>query len=169
MKIYLAGSVPKGDTEAKTFTNWRLEYEQVLKKLLPDVEVIDPYSADADESDFLLVVGSDSSHLKSADLIIVNSQEKMGAGTAMELVIAKYLKKIVVTILPKDSHHRRSNVTFHGKLIEDWIHPFIFAFSDHVLEDINEIGSLEITRKPKDITVVDEAITHFISKDTRQG
>lgn len=164
MKIYLAGSVPKGDTEVKGFTNWRLEYDQVLKGALKDVEVIDPYSADSDKSDFLLVVGSDSSHIKSADLIIVNTQEKMGVGTAMELDIAKYLKKVVVTILSKDSHHRRSNVIFHGKLIRDWIHPFIFAFSDHVLESINDIESLEITKKPKDITVVDEAIVHFNKK-----
>ena len=160
MRIYLAGRVPKGDTEAKSFTNWRVEYERALKNILKDVEVIDPYSADVDESDFLLVVGSDSSHLKSADLIIVNSQEKMGAGTAMELVIAKYLKKVVVTILPKDSHHRRSNVTFHGKLIEDWIHPFIYAFSDHVLEHIDEMATLKLTKNPKDITIIDEAIEY---------
>ena len=58
MKIYLAGKVPKGDGETKTFQNWRDKYEKILHKLFPDADFIEPYHRDLDESDFLLVVGS---------------------------------------------------------------------------------------------------------------
>ncbi len=58
----------------------------------------------------------------------------------MELILAKHYGKPVVTILPKDSHHRRSNLTFNNRVVKDWIHPFIDLFSDVVIERIDEVG-----------------------------
>src|SRR3989338_8470524 len=139
MKIYLAGSVPKGAEEEKDFINWRLHYKQVLERIF-EAECILPNSGDVDEGDFLLVVGKDSKSIKSSDLVIINAEEKLGAGTSMEMVIAKYFKKPVVTVLPKNSHHRRPNITFQGKFfVEDWVHPFVHTFSDFVVENIAEV------------------------------
>lgn len=162
MKIYLAGSVPKGDENAKTYYNWRTEWAKELATILPDARIIEPYDRNINEEDFLLVVGADSRHIKYADLIIVNATEKLGAGTAIELAVAKYFTKPVITILPKDSHHRRSNVVFHGKLVKDWIHPFIFTFSDYVLENIQQIDGIKdkLNTNIKDITIIDNAITY---------
>ena len=90
----------------------------------------------------------------------------MGAGGAQEMVIAKYFKKPVVTVLPKDSHHRRSNLTFHEKTIKDWIHPFIFTFSDFIIESIDGFGQVKnklFTSKIKDISVIDDAIEYVSS------
>ena len=87
------------------------------------------------------------------------------------MVIAKYLKKPVVTVLPKDSqdsHHRRSNLVFNGKTVEDWIHPFIHTFSDFIISDINEIEKIKdkiLTTKTKDISVVDRAIAYASAKN----
>lgn len=162
MKIYLAGKVPKGDKEAKSFDDWRLKYQEALKKIFY-ADFIMPYNREADESDFLLVVGLDCSHIKESDLIVVNAEERLGVGTAQELVIAKYFKKPIITVLPKDTYHRRSNVVFHGKEIKDWIHPFIYVFSDIVVERIDEIKELKdkiSTIKIKDISIIDEAIQY---------
>ncbi|MFH1749699.1 MAG: hypothetical protein ABH837_02285 [bacterium] len=166
MKIYLAGSVPKGDEEAKGFDDWRNRYKQSLQKFF-DADFIEPYHKELDEGDFLAVVGQDCRHIKESSLVIVNAEEKLGVGTAQELVIAKYFKKPVVSVLPKDTHHRRSNVPFHGKVVEDWIHPFIFTFSDFIVESINEIEKIKakiFSSKIKDISVIDEAVRYIDSK-----
>ncbi len=138
-------------------------YSKVLEHVFDQVDFIDPADAGKNEEDSLSVTGEDSGHIKSADLIIVNGEQKLGAGTSMELVIAKYFKKPVITILPKESHHRRPNLIFHGKLIADWIHPFIYTFSDLILDNIEQVEEKkeEILKiKPKDITIIDESIAY---------
>ena len=165
MRIYLAGSVPKGDEEAKGFDNWRGRYKKILQEFF-DADFIEPYHRELDEGDFLAVVGQDCRHIKDCALVIVNAEEKLGVGTAQELVIAKYFSKPVISVLPKDTHHRRSNVVFHGKTVEDWIHPFIFAFSDFIVENVNEIEKIKdkvFSSAAKDISVIDEAVRHFNS------
>lgn len=161
--IYLAGSVPKGAEEEKEFVNWRLDYKRILDKFL-DADFIFPNAGDMDERDFLLIVGKDSKSIKSSDLVIVNAEERLGAGTSMEMVIAKHLKKPVITVLPKNSYHRRSNMTFQGKyFVEDWVHPFVHTFSDFIVEHVAEIEKIKekIFNTPiKDITIIDTAIDH---------
>ncbi len=164
MKIYLAGSVPKGDEEEKTFDNWRHRYRAILEQIF-DAEYIDPYDRDLDEKDFLLVLGKDCAEIQDSSLIVVNAEQKLGAGTAQELVIAKYFKKPVVTVLPKDTPHRRTNLLFRGQRIDDWIHPFIFSFSDFIIEDITEIHSikdkLSNNENVKSIMIIDVAAEHY--------
>ena len=163
MKIYLAGSVPKGEAEEKEFSNWRLRYKQILEKIL-DAEFIFPMSGDMDESDFLLIVGKDSKSIKDSDLVIVNAEERLGAGTSMELVIAKHFKKPVITVMPKKSYHRRPNLTFQGKyFVEDWMHPFVHTFSDFVVETVAEIENIKdkiFSIPAKDISIIEKAIAH---------
>ncbi|MFA4930293.1 MAG: hypothetical protein WC570_00285 [Patescibacteria group bacterium] len=162
MKIYLAGSVPKGDKDAKSFDDWRVRYRQAVSEYI-DAEYIDPYERDLPEDDFLCIFGKDCLQVESADLLLVCAENKPGVGTSQELVIAKMFKKPVITVLPKDSPSRRSNVVFRGKMIKDWIHPFIFAFSDVIIEDIAEIGRVLPELKemvPKDISIVEEAMEH---------
>ncbi len=166
MKIYLAGSVPKGDEEVKNFDDWRSRYKKSLQNFF-DADFIEPYHKDLDESDFLAVVGQDCRHIKESSLVIVNAEAKLGVGTSQELVIAKYFKKPVVVVLPKETYHRRSNVNFHGKIVEDWIHPFIFTFSDFIIENIDEIEKIKdkiFSFSIKDISIIDEAICYIDSK-----
>jgi nucleoside 2-deoxyribosyltransferase len=162
MIIYLAGSVAKGDEEEKGFVNWRDRYKTVLENDFPG-EFIFPRAGEVDETDTLLVVGKDSRSIKRSDLVVVNVEDKIGAGTAMELVIAKHFKKPVVTVLPKDTHHRRSNIMFEGVMIEDWIHPFIDVFSDMVVEKVEDIPALKERLQSieiKDISIIDKAVAH---------
>jgi len=163
MKIYLAGNVPKGKEEEKNFVNWRLDYAKVLKKYFEN-DCVDPFDRNLDESNFMQVFGADCKHIKDCLFVVVNARQKLGVGTAQEMVVAKYFKKPLVVVLPKDTHHRRSNIEFNGKFIEDWIHPFIFAFADYIIEDIEEIGKIHgeiLTKEPKDISVIDEGIGYM--------
>lgn len=163
MKIYLAGSVPKGAEEEKQFVNWRVDYKKILEQFL-DAEFIFPGVGDMDESDYLLIVGKDSRSIKYCDLVIVNAEEKLGVGTAHEMVIAKYFKKPVVVVLPKDSYHRKANLTFQGKYhVADWVHPFIHTFCDFIVESPTEIEKIKdkiFSILPKDITIIDKAVKH---------
>lgn len=167
MIIYLAGSVPKGADEEKTFINWRLRYKAALEKFW-DAEFIFPNSGDMDEADFLLIVGKDALSIKRSDLVLVNAEERMGPGTSMEMVIAKHFKKPVVTVMPKNSYHRKPNVTFQGKfLVEDWMHPFVHTFSDFIVESAEEVESIKdkiFSGEIKDISVLDKAIKHRQAK-----
>lgn len=166
-EIYLAGSVPKGDKEQVNFINWRVRWGEILLRVFGDTKIIDPYNANLDEGDFLQVVGQDFGYIKRSSLVIINAEEKIGAGTAMEMVTAKYYKKPVITVLPKDTHHRRSNIVFHGITVKDWIHPFIWAFSDFIVESIEEVEGIKKkleTVKVKDISVIDQAVNYAASK-----
>ena len=101
---------------------------------------------------------ADCQHIKNSDLVIVNAESQLGVGTSQEMLIAKYFKKPVVTILPKDTYHRKSNIAINNKLIADWIHPFIFSTSDFILENINEINNIKekiFTSEIKDISILD--------------
>lgn len=161
MKIYLAGSIAKGSEEAKDFIDWRKQYASVLSQHFTNAEFLIPGFGEVDETDHLLVLGKDSIRIKMCDLVVVCCEEKIGAGTAMELVIAKYFKKPVVTVLPKGTHHRRTNLPWNGTTIKDWIHPFIGAFSDFVIERIEDIETIKdkiFSTPVKDITVIDDAV-----------
>jgi len=67
-------------------------------------------------------------------------------------------------VLPKNSYHRRANVTFQGKFfVEDWIHPFVHTFSDFVVESVEEIENIKndvLSGKIKGIDIIDKAIEH---------
>lgn len=163
MKIYLAGSVPKGDKEAENYTNWRKEYFKVISQQINDAKLLDANDFYRLEGDSKALLGAECLHIKQSDLVIVNAEEKLGAGTSMELVIAKYFSKSVITVLPKDSYHRRSNLIFEGREVKDWIHPFIDSFSDVIIENISEIKiAIEKIKnqKIKEITVIEESIEY---------
>jgi hypothetical protein len=86
------------------------------------------------------------------------------------MIIAKYFSKPVITILPKDSHHRKSDIRFDEILIDDRIHPFLYAVSDLIVEDVQASISWIQTyqshpkdKKIKDIAIIDEAIAGYLA------
>src|SRR5215212_1204138 len=136
IKVYLAGKIPKGD-EIGNLSDWRNEYITLLKDC--EISFISPENPDLDESQPLLVFGHDCVLVREADIIVINAPDKLGVGTAQEMIIAKYFGKYVYTVLPPDTHHRRTNLNMHGRIIPDWIHPFVYAFSDKIFNNIHEL------------------------------
>mgnify|MGYP003982899033 CR=1 FL=1 len=158
--IYLAGKVPKSDTE--DFVDWRLECKKNLGE--DTYNYISPLENRAEETDTFAVFGQCCSQIKRADIILVHANKKLGAGTSQEMLIAKYFGKAVITYLPKNTPHRKTNIVLTGKNIADWIHPFIAECSDIIVESYDELSQavLELSNKKiKDILIVDEALSYY--------
>ena len=173
IKICLLGSLPKGDNVRKDWVDWKLAYKEKLSHI--PYLVFSDGDAWKDESKPLELVGHDSYQIKMADIIIVNCESKLGAWTAQEMIIAKYYAKPVISILPKDTHHRKSNIVFDGTLIKDRIHPFILTLSDLLVEDIDGcIGRIQgfmenpTEQKIKDISIIDQAISSYLEYSHNQ-
>ncbi len=165
-KICLIGPSPKGDEVRKNWQDWKIKYQQELSKL----DGVEFFYGDQwlDETRPFITFGHDSDMVKNSDLVVVNAEEKLGAGTAQEILIAKYFSKPVVVVLPKNSAHRKSDIIFNGELITDWIHPFIHSTSDCIVENIgqavewiSEYQSHPTTKKIKSIKIIDEAIEQY--------
>ena len=166
MRIYLAGKVLKGK-EIGSVKDWRLDF---IEKLIPfnHFEFISPEDPTLDESKPFEIFGHDCFQIKNADLIIVNASSKLGVGTSQEMVFAKYFNKHVFTILPKDTHHRVSNLQMYDVLVSDWIHPFIYSMSDLIFDSQDQLveyfkthNVLEKFPIVKKINIVEEAIYNY--------
>ena len=167
MKITLLGSLPKGDKVRAGWVDWKPEYIEKIAALLPDAEILHG-DAISDNVGAELVVGHDLALVKEADLIIVDARSKIGAGTAQEMVIAKYFRKPVVAVISRDTHHRRSNVVFDGQVVKDWVHPFLKVSSDYVADSVDDAVAFAAKflknpteQKIKDFAVFEQAITEF--------
>lgn len=135
MKIVLLGSIPKGDEVRKNWIDWKTEYVGKINEAIPQANFLHG-NLISDKEGAEAVVGHDLYLIKNSDLAIVHAVSKIGAGTAQEILMAKQFNKPVIAIIPKDSHHRKSNIVFHGTLIEDFINPFLLISTDYVAEDI---------------------------------
>lgn len=170
-KIALLGSIPKGDDARNEWIDWKTDYKKVLLQL-ENVEFVDG-DAWKDETKPFLLFGHDLNMIKTSDIVIVNAEKKIGrgigVGTAQEIMVAKYFSKPVITILPKNTHHRRSDIVFDGTLISDWISPFLLSTSDLVVETIRESLSWikeyvehPKNKKIKNIRIIDDAIVAYL-------
>jgi hypothetical protein len=137
LKIILLGSIPKGDDVRKNWIDWKAEYIDKISKEIPEARFIHG-DLISDKEGPEVVVGHDLYLIQKSDVAIVHATSKIGAGTAQEILMAKHFKIPVVAVIPKGSHHRRSNIVFHGTLIEDFINPFLFISTDYVAENIED-------------------------------
>lgn len=166
-KIYLAGSVPKSDKEIVETIDWRDDFIVRLGNINENFSFINPIDDRANEGDAQGVFGAGCYLIRQSDLIVVYAPKKIGAGTAQEMLIAKYFNRPVITVLPKETHHRRKNMVYEGEVIKDWIHPFLYETSDVVIESKEELAGalMQLAEiKIKDITCIDDALKYYEEK-----
>lgn len=168
MKIYLAGKVPKGD-ESIDYIDWRRHYTEGLAHEQSYV-FLTPLNDKLDYGNPISVFGHDCHLIKQADIIIVDGSRKLGVGTAQEMVIAKYFNKYVLSVVPKNTHHRKPIKNFDKKsVIEDWIHPFIYSFSDKIFDHANDCirylkkhSGCKSLPNVKTISTINDSITIYL-------
>jgi len=104
---------------------------------------------------------------------LIDAREKIGAGTAQEILIAKYYKKPVITVIPRESHYWR-RIFVHGCEV-DYKHPFIFSTSDAVVEDFEQAVvwllryfSGELKPRIKGIEIIDHAQKSYMENHSHK-
>ncbi len=173
MNFYMSGTIPKGE-DLKQNRNWREDYAACLRQYFTHVEMHDPTYCLSEvicpESNEKFWFGHDCHLIKSSDIIIVKADEKLGVGTAQEILIAKYFAKPVVAVLPKNAPHRIQNLDLKTGFVADWIHPFLAATADLIVEKledavdwIKEYEADPSCKAVKDISVIDQNIDYYLT------
>lgn len=171
-RVYLAGRLNKDDLDGQPET-WRQTFASAISRAGPFECVIPrPW---LNEHRPELVFGHDCYLIQTSDLLVVNAPEKLGVGTAQEMLVAKYFNKPVFAVLPPDSHHRRSNITIGGRLFNDWIHPFLLSTSDAIFDSLDDLCNCLRTRPApwvtpvKGIQIVDSSIAEYLRAQPPQA
>lgn len=168
--VYLAGKVAKG-AEIGVAPDWREEYAQSISQVGP-FKFLSPDDPTLDENFPELVFGHDCYQVRECDVLVVNAAAKLGVGTAQEMLIAKYFGKRVLVVLPRDTHHRRTNLRMHDHVVSDWIHPFIACTSDAIVASLDELCVYlkqnwdDIEARPsRTLAVIDSAIDTYLKSN----
>lgn len=130
--LYLVGRITDLPDKGKT---WREEYFNKISYELKNIEYIGPEIENQNDAYDQDVVRRDIVSIERSDMIIMNATIPFVFGGPMELILAKYFNKPVITILDKD-------MPFYRKYNE---HPWLNLFSDFKVHSISE--AIEIIRR----------------------
>lgn len=89
-------------------------------------------------SDQRSVFGRDMLQVFSSDFVFVDARERRGLGVGAEMMWAKVNSIPVVTLAPKDTIYHQSQTTILGMPVTNFIHPFVNALRDKVVETLEE-------------------------------
>jgi hypothetical protein len=170
IKIFIAGNFVTNPFYKSA--NWR---EEVYKKLDEYIEFeilnIDPTKTTILEDDPLAVFGQDCYLIKSSDIVIVYLTDDVSVGSSQEMLIAKFYGKPLVAIAPNGGKFNNSQKELLGKVYNNWKHPFVDATCDAVVNSLDDAAKFIIAyfgkpqiAKPKDITILDNAVKYFLSR-----
>lgn len=137
--IYLAGSIKKAhEKEDETF--WTQEDMECIKEHLSQHEVIflNPAFRTDDLSDSISVFGRDMLQVFSSNIVFVDARDRRGLGVGAEMMWAKMNHIPVVTWAPKNSHYIKDSTTLLGVPVNNFVHPFVAALSDKIVENLVE-------------------------------
>lgn len=138
--IYLAGKIPKGHEDFDNNLHWTPDHMEILKESLKPLNVIllNPAFKDCDLSNQDVVFGRDAYYVASSDFVFVDGRASRGLGVGAEMMWAKANGIPVVTWAPKDTHYNKTATVIEGKKIPAFIHPFVHALSDNIVENIQD-------------------------------
>ena len=137
--IYLAGSIKKGhENPNKSF--WTDDDQNLLKTTLKHYEIVflNPAFRSDDLSDQYSVFGRDMLMVWSSHIVFVDARDRRGLGVGAEMMWAKLNQIPVVTWAPKNSHYHKSQTTILGVVVNDFVHPFVEALSDQLVDNLIE-------------------------------
>lgn len=139
--IYLAGSIKKGH-ENPNESFWTDEDMRLIRENLKDYEVVflNPAFRLDDLSDQRSVFGRDMLQVFSSHFVFVDARDRRGLGVGAEMMWAKVNQVPVISWAPSNSHYRKNQTTVLGVLVNGFVHPFVEALSDQIVENL-EVGA----------------------------
>jgi hypothetical protein len=137
--MYLAGSIKKGH-EKTDESYWTDADMQLLKDGLKSYRVtfLNPAFRTDDLSNNRSVFGRDMLQVFCSDLVFVDARDRRGLGVGAEMMWAKLNRIPVLTWAPKDSHYHKTQTTVLGVSVDNFLHPFVDALSDKIVETLEE-------------------------------
>lgn len=168
ISIYIAGSVRKdANDENNVFASDDIKDE--LIKSLSDFKVIifDPNESKIFGDDSISRFGKDCLQVVSSNFLVIDLREKRGLGVGAEMMLAKEKGIPVIAVCPSESHYKR-NMTFHnGTVSPKWVHPFVGALSDGIVENFSEAGEwirdfIKNPFKVRSGKIIDQAIKEYL-------
>lgn len=139
--IYLAGGIKKDHEKAQGLF-WTEDDMRLLRTSLQGyaLSFLNPAFRTDDLADQHSVFGRDMTQVFCSDVVFVDARERRGLGVGAEMMWAKLHSIPVVTWAPKNSHYNKEKTTVLGVPVQGFIHPFVLALSDKVVETLREGG-----------------------------
>ena len=166
VSAYLAGSIQKGHEPNES--EWTLEHMALMKTHLhpTPIHFLNPATRKDDLSDSKSVFGRDMTQVFLADIVIVDARHRRGLGVGAEMMWAKANQTPVITWAPTDTHYHKKETSLLGQPVSDYVHPFVFALSDHIFETLEDGSSwiqAYLSKPPKIKTLDDvrECMHHY--------
>jgi len=129
LRIYLVGRITDLPDKGKS---WRDNYMKEINHEIENVEYVGPLVEYTNEDDYLAVIRQDIKLIQKSDVIIINAIIPFVLGGPMELLLAKYFNKLVITVLNDNSPYYKN-----GK-----IHPWLKSFSDYTVKSLTEAAEI---------------------------
>ena len=129
LRIYLVGRITDLPNKGKA---WRDNYRKEISQEIENIEFVGPLVEYANEVDYLAIIKQDIKLIRKSDVIIVNATIPFTLGGPMELLLAKYFNKLVITVLSDNSPYYEN-----GK-----IHPWLKSFSDYTVKSPTEAAEI---------------------------
>jgi hypothetical protein len=169
VRIYLAGSVPKGASDRRGSDEfWSEEDERFILEGVEasQVKTLNPNASGISRADFYANFGCDLALVDSSDIVFVDGRAKRGIGVGAEMMFAAMRGIHVVAICPRETVYRRRIDDLFGEDLTEWIHPFVVGLADHVAGNVAEAvnwvnGWLHDGRPPKKPDDMSAAIEYY--------
>ncbi|MFA6512326.1 MAG: hypothetical protein WCV86_04360 [Patescibacteria group bacterium] len=173
LKLYIAGKVSPNSHFGTH--DWRDAFcVELEKKTGLEIKNLDPAKSQSDlfldENNSKLMVGRDSYMIRMADVILVNLTDDISVGGSHDMLIAKYYKKYLIGLAPKEGKFNKSVTTLGEREYKNWIHPFVLETCDALVEDIDQLAVClkEFIEVPpteiKDIDIFEQARQYYEEK-----
>lgn len=114
IRVFLSGSVRKGDDDRRPQSNyWSEDEENRLRELISnaELELLNPNKVAVDLSQSLDRFKIDIDMLRDSDLMVVDARTRKGIGVGAEMMMASYEKIPVLALCPEGSEYRKNGNT----------------------------------------------------------
>jgi hypothetical protein len=101
--------------------------------LNPDDPIIDPKNT-------LGQFGRDMYQVMTATAVVVDARERRGLGIGVEMAAASAMAAPVIVVAPRNTKYRVDRLEYRGAVVDDYVHPHIYALSSYVAETFEEAG-----------------------------
>jgi hypothetical protein len=146
LRVFFAGKLDPQSKHAAPF--WREDMAWQLNRNMKNYHVID--SCMPHQRNRLLVeqnlpistlFSQSCFYIQHSDILVVNLTDDISVGGSQEIFIAKQFGIPVIGISPRGGKFNRLKYELGGKTYWNWVHPFVTALCDLVVQDSDELAT----------------------------